>query len=228
MKTTPRIITALAIAGAFVNTAVQAAESGPYIRLDNGVNSISGAKAEVSGLGKTSIKFNSGYAVGGAVGYNFNPIALELQYDYTANDVKELSGVWLSQHTFLANVIYSAKLDETFSANVGLGAGWQAQSNNLLSGTVTNYDFYGLRINGTGSSQSDTALAAQLKTSLSAKLAENVSVDVGYSLRYVGDSDLYKANGSVSSGGTTITGSGALKLTSHWNHLFSVGLTYKF
>jgi len=222
------MITALAIAGAFVTTAVKAAESGPYIRLENGVNSISGAKTEVPGLGKTSIKFSSGYAVGGAVGYNFNPIALELQYDYAGNEVQELSVVSLSQHTVLANVIYSAKLDDSFSVNVGLGAGFQTQSNNLPSATLANYDFYGLRINGTGSSKSDTALAAQLKTSISAKLVENVSFDVGYSLRYIGESDLYNASGSVSNGVTTFNGSGTLKLTSHWDHLFSVGLTYKF
>ena len=228
MKTTPRIISALAIAGAFVTTAVQAAESGPYIRLDNGVNSISGAKVDVPGFGKAGIKFNSGYAVGGAVGYNFNPIALELQYDYAGNDVKGVSGISLSQHTVLANVIYSAKLDDTFSANVGLGAGFQAQSNNLPSGTVTNYNFNGYTVNGAGSSKSDAAFAAQLKTGLSAKLVENVSVDVGYSLRYIGESDVYGASGSISNGVTTYTGSGTLRLASHWNHLFSVGLTYKF
>jgi len=222
------MITALAIAGAFVTTALQAAETGPYIRLENGVNSISGAKAEAPGLGKTSIKFSSGYAVGGAVGYNFNPIALELQYDYSGSEVQELSVVSLSQHTVLANVIYSAKLDDTFSANVGLGAGFQAQSNNLPSGTVTNYNFDGYTVNGAGSSKSDAAFAAQLKTGLSAKLVENVSVDIGYSLRYIGESDVYGVSGSISNGVTTFNGSGTLKLTSHWDHLFSVGLTYKF
>lgn len=225
---TPRYITALALTCAISATALKAEDTGFYLRLDNGVSSLSGANAKIKGVGEAKAKFDPGYVIGGAIGYDFNPIALELQYDYTNNELSDLSGVELKQNTFLANAIYSVKFDEVWSAKLGAGLGFQSQNNTLPSGTVTNYSLYGFTVNGAGSNKSDTAFAAQLKSSVSAKLAQNLSLEAGYSLRYVGESDVYTAGGSVSNGAVTVAGTGTLNLTSHWAHLFTVGLSYKF
>jgi opacity protein-like surface antigen len=222
-----RNLAALALAGAICSTAAHAENAGFYLRIDNGVSSISGAKLKVEGISE-KVKFDYDYVVGGAVGYDFDPIALELQYDYTSNSVKDLSQINLKQNTVLANVVYSTKIDETFTTKFGAGLGFQSQSNNLPSATFTNYRVDNLTLNGSLSNKSDTSLAAQLMGSVSAELAPRLSLEAGYKFRYVGESDIYSARGSITSGASTITGNETVKLSSHWAHLFTLGLSYKF
>ena len=238
MKTTPRVITALAIAGAFVTTAVQAAETGPYIRLENGVNSISGASLKLGpvssafvGAGRSeNIKFKSGYVFGGAVGYRFNEsIAAEVEVDHAQNDVDTIGGVGtqalfdqslkFKQTSLLAGGVYSYKISEPVTLNLGAGLGVQFSSANLEEGSLTVSP--GLRLSG--KQKSDAAFLAQLKTGVSIALAKNFTFDAGYKLRFVSASDIYEASLSG-----TVNGSERFTVDAHLNHVFSAGFTFSF
>jgi opacity protein-like surface antigen len=253
MKTTPRIITALAIAGAFVTTAVQAAESGPYIRLDNGVNSISGADLRLqsntvtllnlfgySAKDSQKLKFKEGYIFGGAVGYRFNEsFSAEIELDHAENKVDTIGGysvqksavgdflgqssITFKQTNLLVSGIYSPKLSETVTLNLGAGFGAQFSSANLAEGpdTVT---LGGVAYTLSGKRKSDAAFLAQLKTGVSVALAKNFTFDAGYKLRFVGSTDIYEA--SIRS--TPLNGSEKFTVDSHLNHVFSAGFTYSF
>jgi hypothetical protein len=224
MKTTPRIITALAIAGAFVTTAVQAAESGPYIRLENGVNSISGAKTKIAlralpaGV-EGKAKFDSSYVYGGAVGYSFGSFATEVELDHSDSKLKSVGGVDVTspttfnggitfrQTTLLANAIYKLPLAESVSLNLSGGLGAQFQSTKLHESPVLKQ-------------KSDTAFVGQLSPSVSFNLSKNLSLSAGYKLRFVDETRVahyddgdYKADA---------------KLSSHWDHVFTVGVGFSF
>ena len=189
MKTTPRIITALAIAGAFVTTAVQAAESGPYIRLDNGVNSISGADLRLQSntvqllkafgydaKDSQKLKFKESYIFGGAVGYRFGEsFSTEIELDHAENKVDTIgvysvkqsavggfldqSSITFKQTNLLVSGIYSPKLSETVTLNLGAGFGAQFSSANLEEGSLTVAP--GLRLSG--KQKSDAAFWRSLK-----------------------------------------------------------------
>jgi len=224
MKTTPRIITALAIAGAFVTTAVQAAESGPYIRLENGVNSISGAKLKVAIPGlpvgiEGKAKLDSSYIYGGAVGYSFGSFAAEVALDYSEAKLKSVAGVdvtnpngWdipggikFNQTTLLANAIYKLPVAESLSLDLSGGLGARFQSTKFTEEP-------GIK------QKSDTAFVAQLSPSLSFSLSKNLSLNAGYKLRFVDETGL----AHVQAPNTDV------KLTSHWDHVFTVGVGFNF
>jgi opacity protein-like surface antigen len=216
---------AFLLAGTLAATSATAADSGFYVRLDNGVQSISGAKIEGRAQGITvsgDAKFQAAYIFGGAIGYNLGsdigPIALELEIDHASNKLSSIAGVGLGtdvsleQTSALANVLYKTKLTDTFALHFSAGLGAQFHRNNLNS-FYTNAANYGSR-------KDDTVLIAQLKPGVSFQLTNNLSLDAAYKLRFVGDSDGY--SGVLA--GTAYT----LKVTSHLNHLFTAGLTYKF
>jgi len=208
MKTTPRIISALAIAGAFVTTAVQAAESGPYIRLENGFQSISGAKYKVGGVEIGKVKFDESYIYGGALGYSFGAFATELEIDNTNSKIKALNGVSvtdtkLNQTTFLLNGVYKIDLSEAAAVKLSGGLGLQ----------VT--DFSAPSVAG-ASYKTDSAFAAQLSPSVSFNLTKNCSLSAGYKLRFVDESQM----------GSFVAL--PVNLTSHWDHVFTVGVGFSF
>jgi len=227
MNTTPRFFVALALAGAFASTALSAAESGPYIRLENGVNSISGADLKISGLGASAeLKFKPAYIFGGAVGYRVNEaFATELELDYSQSKVKSLAGydiqdagIKFKQTSLIVGGIYNHKLSESVALNLGVGAGAQFSSTNIGDGSAT-LGVYTV----TGKAKSDAAFLAQLKTGASVALSKNVSFDVGYKLRFVGSSDV--VDGSITG---PLSGSGTASVDSRLNHVFSAGFTYSF
>jgi hypothetical protein len=249
MNTIPRFIAALAIAGAFVSSSLSAAESGPYIRLDNGVSSISGAKLNTVGdpdiagaldtdLGSRKTKFRSGYIFGGAVGYRFNEsLSAEIELDHAENRLDSVDGakvntsIRLKQTSLLASGIYHIKLAEAVTLNLGAGAGAQFCRNNIASEADSGSDVYRgvpFTYSYSGSRTSDTSFIAQLKTGVSVALAKGLTFDAGYKLRFVGSSDLYDVNYTVTALGTTRNGSFRSSLDSRLNHVFSAGFTYSF
>jgi opacity protein-like surface antigen len=226
MTITPRSIAALAISGAFVSASLPAAESGPYIRLDNGVQSISGADLKVVAVGSYGLTFKPAYIFGGAVGYRINEMfATEVELDYSQTKLKSVDGediqendIKFRQTSVLLAGVYNHKLNATVTLNLGAGVGVQFSSNNLPSESVT----IGAET-VTGRSKSDAALLAQLKTGVSVALAKNVSFDVGYKLRFVGTSDVYEASITGPN-----KGSSTISLGSRLNHVFSGGVTLAF
>jgi opacity protein-like surface antigen len=227
MKTTPRFIAALALAGAFASTSLSAAESGPYIRLENGINSISGANLKVSGLGGSAdLTFKPAYIFGGAAGYRFTEaFAAELELDYSQSKVKSLAGidvqaadVKFKQTSLILGGVYNHKLNESVTLNLGAGAGAQFSSTNLEDGSAT-LGAYTV----TGKAKSDAAFLAQLKTGASFALSKNISFDLGYKLRFVGSSDVVE--GSITG---PLSGTGTASVDSRLNHVFSAGFTFSF
>lgn len=245
MKTTPRFIAALALAGAFASTSLSAAESGPYIRLDNGVSSISGANfkigptsaavlSAISGSNvptSAKIKFDPAYVFGGAVGYRFSEsLAAEIELDHAQNEVDTLAGIPVSQTvldqnitfkqtSLLASGIYTHKVNESIALSLGAGLGAQFCSANIEEGSATNAG-----VTVSGKQTSSAAFVAQLKTGVSIALAKNFTFDAGYKLRFVSSSDIYEA--SVAS--PTLNGSEKWSVDSRLNHVFSAGFTYSF
>ncbi len=242
MKTTPRFIAALALAGAFASTSLSAAESGPYIRLDNGVNSISGANLKLGPVSAYSvgasnsekIKFKPGYVFGGAVGYRFSEaFAAEIELDRAQNSVDTIGGVGVQtvldqsvkfkQTSLLASGVYNHKLSESVTLNLGAGAGAQFCSANIEEGSFTQ-TYGGVAYTVYGKRKSDAAFVAQLKTGVSIGLAKNVTFDAGYKLRFVSSSDIYELGLSSA----TINGSEKFAVDSRLNHVFSAGFTVSF
>jgi long-subunit fatty acid transport protein len=233
MNTTPRFIAALALAGAFASTTLSASESGPYIRLENGVNSISGANLKLGTLsalglgsgGSESIKFKSSYIFGGAAGYRFNEsFAAEVELDYARNSVDTVGGVSaqnlfdqgvsLKQTTLLGGGVYNHKLNDAVTLTAGAAAGAQFSSANI-QGDYSQPNVFVTR------PTSDTSFVAQLKTGVTFALAKNFTFDAGYKLRFVSSADIYELN---------ITGGPTEKFTidSRLNHVFSAGFTVSF
>ena len=64
---------------------------GYYLRLEGGLNHISGLDSSSSSSGFAfSSKEDNGFIAGGAVGYKFGPFRLELNLDYRDNGVKSI------------------------------------------------------------------------------------------------------------------------------------------
>jgi opacity protein-like surface antigen len=210
MKTTPRIITALAIAGAFVTTAVQAAETGPYFRVDAGpvfvrdipVNSLLGTN--VSGV-KIETKAGIGFAAAGGFKLNEN-FALELESGLQWADFKSLNfgGVKVpvsgsgSVVPVLANGVFTAKLSESVSAHIGAGVGL----------AITSVE---LGVGGATASDTEASFMGQLKSGLDFKLSDNVAAGFGYHFGYVDGPDF-----------------SGIKAGKILTHMFTAGVGFKF
>ncbi len=252
MNITPRVVTALALAGTFACSSLSAAESGPYIRLENGVNSISGAdlhldSTTVSTLralgydakGSTQIKFKSGYIYGGAIGYRFGEsFSTEIELDHSESKVETISGysvqntvlgvlgqsnVAFNQTSLLISGIYNHRLSESVTLNLGAGAGAQFCSANLQEVSFTQ-TVGGVAYTLSGKRNSDAAFLAQIKTGVSVAVAKNLTFDAGYKMRFVGSTDIYEA--SIRS--TPLNGSEKFTVDTRLNHVFSAGFTYSF
>jgi len=251
MNNTPRFIAALALAGALVTTSASATEAGPYIRLENGVSSISGSKLSYSHNGNSAVaqvldldngsmkvKFKPGYVFGGATGYRFNEsLAAEIELDHSQNKIDTVDGntvtesIKLKQTSLLANGVYSAKLGQVVTLSLGAGAGVQFCSNNMADESYTDTGVVsGVTYTGkvSGKSKSDAAFLAQLKSGVSFALTQNFTFDAGYKLRFVSANDIYDVSYSATGGGNSYNGTIKTSLDSRFNHVFSAGFTFSF
>jgi hypothetical protein len=203
-------------------------------------------------------KFEAGSVSGGVVGYKMGQVGFEAEFNYSENQVKSafgssknLSGENLgrfNQKSILANVVYSPDLDGPIAVSVGAGVGVVFSNSNLREGSYTYNtvpggpnDYFGNafvapvdadQVKIKGSKKSDVAFAAQIKTDVSFRLAENFTFDVAYKLRYVGSQDLYKNDIEYISDNTTpgpaVYSSEKYKLSSQINQMVTGGFTYKF
>ncbi len=205
-------------------------------------------------------KFEAGSVTGGVVGYKMGQVGFEAEFNYSENQVKSafgssknLSGENLgrfNQKSILANVVYTPDLDGPIAVSVGAGVGVVFADSNLREGSYTYNtlvpdpaanDYFGNvfvapaeadQVKIKGIKKSDVAFAAQIKTDVSFRLAENFTFDVAYKLRYVGSQDLYKNDIEYISDNTTpgpaVYSSEKYKLSSQINQMVTGGFTYKF
>lgn len=213
---------------------LQAADPGPYAKLEPGVSFISGAKLKFSGrvndtagdlglgsrddsgAGSANVKCNAGFGINGLWGYRFNEtIALELEGGYQTNQIDSVGGLGISgldlrQWSGFANVVLSHKFAESFSGSVGAG----------LGGVDLHVD-----INGISNDFSNTAFAGQLKAGLTVDVAESVSFVLGYRAQFVGGGDLLNVTATLPSGGNV---SAKFSASQYVNHQITAGITIGF
>ncbi|MEI6873328.1 MAG: outer membrane beta-barrel protein, partial [Verrucomicrobiota bacterium] len=163
--------------------------------------------------------FDPAYIYGGAIGYSFGNLATELELDHSSSKLTSVAGVDVTsastygqtlkfeQTTLIANAIYKTPLAESVSLNLSGGLGAQFHKTNL------NQSVYLQR-------KSDTAFVGQLSPSVSFNLSKNVSLTAGYKLRFVDEANVATAK--------IAPYSADVKVSSHWDHVFTVGVGYSF
>lgn len=128
-----RRIVATAVLGIAFGAACGAAlagEPGYYIRGEGGVSLLPDLTVKDTLAGKLSDSFGTGYAAGGAFGYDMGSgIRVELNSLYQHADVGRLGGVptngHLSSTSLMANATYDLLPDAIFTPYVGAGLGFQ-------------------------------------------------------------------------------------------------------
>ena len=131
-------------------------------------------------------EFDTGPALGAALGYDFNKFRVEGEISYQKNDVSQIGsqGVLLNNtgevtaFSFLINGYYDFINSSAFTPYISAGLGFaQVEFNNL--------DISGLGFSG--SNDEDTVFAYQVGIGLGYAVTEKITIDVRY--RYIGTED---------------------------------------
>ena len=131
-------------------------------------------------------EFDTGPALGAALGYDFNKFRVEGEISYQKNDVSQIGsqGVLLNNtgkvtaFSFLINGYYDFINKSAFTPYISAGLGFaQVEFNNL--------DISGLGFSG--SNDEDTVFSYQVGIGLGYAVTEKVTIDVKY--RYIGAED---------------------------------------
>ena len=131
-------------------------------------------------------EFDTGPALGAALGYDFNKFRVEGEISYQKNDVSQIGsqGVLLNNtgkvtaFSFLINGYYDFINKSAFTPYISAGLGFaQVEFNNL--------DISGLGFSG--SNDEDTVFAYQVGIGLGYAVTEKITIDVRY--RYIGTED---------------------------------------
>lgn len=180
-----------------VGPAYSADKGGVYIGVKGGYEYRDNDKKSISdrtgGDNSTNEKWksDSGYTVGGAVGYNFAgmglPIRTEAEYLYhnqfkfDANNAT--TGTFSSKtdiHTLFANVYYDIQTGTAFTPYVGAGIG-VAWINQKVSSTFSQWSA------ANEGNYDTTTLAWNVGAGVGYSLTENVVLDLGYRYTSFGD-----------------------------------------
>jgi opacity protein-like surface antigen len=171
----------------FAVPAVCLGATGWYGGVKAGVAMASDSDLKITGLPTVQIKYDTGYTVGGAIGYIMEKFRLEGELSYQANDVDSIAGVSLdllgesaevTALTFLANGYWDFDAGGGFTPYLTAGIG------------ATKVE---LEVTG-GGSEDDTVFAYQLGVGVGFALSETVLLDLGY--RYLGAADAEFTDGS--------------------------------
>lgn len=225
MMTVLALVAALAIGPAY-----GADKGGVYIGLkggyeykDQGSSKVSDNAAAATNNNATnhSWKNDSGYAIGGAVGYNFAgmglPVRAEAEYLYhdqfKYSATNSTTGAFSSKidiHTVFANFYYDIKTSTAFTPYVGAGLGvaWinQKVASTFTGWTPTSHD----------GNYDTTNFAWNVGAGVGYSVTDNVVLDLGY--RYTSFGDAKKVdNGRISFRAKDLSGHSAL-----------LGLRYQF
>lgn len=157
-----------------------AAEPGPYLSIDAGVNIVNDIDFDAFG-GSATLELDPGFRGSVAGGYRFTPmIAAELETGFLFNSVDQISGpggsasiddTVFSQVPILANVIFRFENSSPFTPFVGAGAGGVASFLSVDDGT-------------TDDSDSDFVFAWQLQAGVHYKISDTMSAGLTY--KYLG------------------------------------------
>jgi len=168
----------------------------------------------VPGLGSSSdsfkVKFDSGYTIGGAVGYMMENLRLEGEISYQENDIDKVSGFNASGDidalTFLANGYFDFDIGGTIKPFITAGLG-----------------FSNVEISEPGFSEDDNVFTYQIGAGVGFALSETVTLDCMY--RYLGASDFEYSYSELVPGVGFATLNGEAEIASH---NFTLGVRIAF
>jgi opacity protein-like surface antigen len=181
------LITFVCVLAFFFSTTVYSAE-GLYVS-----GNLAFAMASDSDLTDSTVpgvtvntEFDTGLALGAALGYDFNRFRVEGEISYQKNDVDKISaqGGFFDETgdakalSFLINGYFDLKNSSAFTPYVSAGLGFaQVEFNNL---NISGLGF-------SGSNDEDTVFAYQVGIGVGYAVTEKVTIDVKY--RYFGTED---------------------------------------
>lgn len=193
-----------------------------YFTFGSGAAFISDAEVSVDNLasGVNDVEIDSSYALSFAIGYDFEPIRLELEYtgilDASIDSLESSTGTidvdgGYSSHGFMLNAIYDYSVDRV-TYSIGVGAGFD----------YTNYDALNSPFGVLAPEVKDFAFTAQVLAGIAYDINDNFSFGVEASYRF---------SGEVNDSGEAVTNPGALSAVSYDSLdivLVQAFLTYRF
>lgn len=207
---------ALTTATGFAQTTTAGAANGPYLRLEGGWShpgDMDGSAA--AGIPSGESSRDEGYIAGGAAGYKFGPWRAELNLDYSENDMKSGTNVFVhggsgslsgdsSNLSLMVNGYYDFATGTPWTPYLGFGIGG------------TNFSLDNVRTSSTRISNSSAIeFAYQPIVGISYQIDPNWSANAEY--RYFSSTDAslpYAPGGKFS--------------VSNASHNFLIGVTYHF
>ena len=168
-----RIALTLIVAAGVATPALRAnaADAGPYLTLDGGVNLMQDVTIAPAGMPSFKRQMDTGFRVGAIAGYNLNEwVGLELESGFMYNGFKGINDAWYGAVPILGNVVFRYENSSGFVPYIGAGAG----------GAYT-------MVEGNGTDKSDFVFAYQGKVGVAYNISANMAVDVGY--KFFGTAD---------------------------------------
>jgi opacity protein-like surface antigen len=188
----------------------------PYVSLFGGASFLN--PVNTASTYAYSVKTNTGYLIGGAVGLKWNDMLrteLELSHgSNNANSFKFNGGAFdpasgpISATYMLGNVWLDIPTQTAFTPYIGggLGVGW-ATADVSFNGNIFGY----------GPNKSGGALAYQVGAGVKFNVSQNIDLDIGYRFKGLGKTDFYDLDGF-----------GFYKQATLNTHNIQVGLTFNF
>lgn len=194
---------------------------GPYIGVEGGL-AVPGTTDWVHSISTLVIaggeaELETGFAIGGTVGYSFTNFRIEGELVYRNNDFDQVKALGVSVSatgevsvtSLLLNAYYDIKVSERISPYLGLGAGWSWVSADLAA------ELFGFELKLIDD-ESDSSPAVQLAVGVGISVIPPLIIDVGYK---------YVWSGPVAIEGLT---SVDFTVADYSSHNFLVGVRYNF
>lgn len=203
LMTTLALVATLALGTAFAadKGGIYVGVKGGYEYKDHKKSDITDSAAAATNQNATNQKWSddSGYTVGGAIGYNFAGMGLPVraeaeylyhdQFKYSANNATSGGSTAnfsskIDIHTLFANFYYDIKTSTAFTPYVGAGLGvaWinQKIGSSFPGGETGNYD--------------TTNFAWNLGAGVGYSLTDSIVLDLGYRYSNFGDAKKYESS----------------------------------
>jgi OOP family OmpA-OmpF porin len=194
--------------------------NGPYIGVEGGL-AVPGTTDWVHSISTLVIaggdaELDTGFAIGGTVGYSFTNFRIEGELVYRNNDFDQVKALGISSSatgevsvtSLLLNAYYDIEVSERISPYLGVGAGWSWASADLA---VEPFGFELKLIDD----ESDSSPAVQLAVGIGISITPAVIIDVGY--KYFWTEFEFEGFTSVD-----------FSVADYSSHNFMVGVRYNF